>query len=424
MLHPILSGLGICLLLAPASAQFQRPHAKPLPAPLRFGGTFRVETGEWSPPAEDAEPVGMTIYNNDARQPYFLSVAPWQTVTDFGSVPRMAKPPVAGDDSYDVNGFQFAYCTSEVRGEFGYLLSFYRDYAGCTTLAERRPATTIVLDDLPGARRPGLAACWIVTIDLRETELAFDLDDPDAEAGGLGLQDRFGWSITRTGRAAGDGGPILAGDPLGLYGPAAPEGAGTDWRGVTGIPGTGLGSEDAFWVEDRPAGIEGCQDGVPGLPISYGSFHLQVYAYTPPPEEGSGSTLPVIGSNYCTDARGTITALGSRSVSDNCLVLTAQTIQPTSFGLFFYGPQRTLRTHHLGVICVGGGLTRLGPPAAIDETGFAMRTVDLYGESQPYSEIVLQAPVTMRFQFWYRINIWHGTWDSTLTNATEIRFYP
>ena len=137
-----------------------------------------------------------------------------------------------------------------------------------------------------------MQGAWRVMIDLRDSPYEFLLNEGEESAGS-----RFAWSVTYSNATHGSGGPLLAGDPFGAFGPPAAVGAGTDWHGDRGTPGTGLGTEDALWVRDLNDPSDGgeCQSGVSNLPISYASFHMKLYADRHHAMTGDTG----IGTNYC-----------------------------------------------------------------------------------------------------------------------------
>jgi len=289
------AGLIGCVLAFAAPAQSVAPRAGRVRTPIRDGGTLHLATGQWARPAQAAEIPGATVFNNDAVQPFFLKAGPARRITDFGMIPSgtAAAPMVGTVDGQTIHGFQFAYSTRELRGTFGYVITFFDEQVPGIEPDERRIAARIRLMDLPGAGRVGVRANWKVTIDLRGSQHEFALGRDDE---GGGAPARFAWSLVNTSNRHGTGGPILAGDPLGIFGPAAGAGQGTDWNGDPGVPGTGLGTEDGLWVEQRNLdGSPGYVTEVPNAPISYGSFHLQLYANTDQALAGDSN----IGTNYC-----------------------------------------------------------------------------------------------------------------------------
>lgn len=282
------------LLLASASAQSASPRARRVTTPVVDAGTLHLANGVWTPADETTQAPGATVFNNDAAQPYYLALRSGEEVADFGRIPGATPiaPMVGSEHGQTVDGFQFAYTTRERRGRFGYIVSFFDNYSSGDSPLEREPVAVIELMDLPGAPRAGEPASYKVTVNLRFSPYDFILGR-DEEGGGADA--RFGWSLSCTNTRHGAGGPILAGDPLGDFGPAAATGDGTSFNANVGAPGTGLGSEDAFWAEGRRSSGPQYVTDIPNAPISFGSFHLQLYANT---QYALGASTN-IGTNYC-----------------------------------------------------------------------------------------------------------------------------
>lgn len=289
-----MTATAVGLLLATASAQSAGPRAGRVTTPVVDAGTLHLATGVWTPAEETTQAPGATVFNNDAAQPYFLALRPGEEVADFGRIPGATPvaPMVGSEHGQTMDGFQFAYTTREKQGRFGYIVSFFDNYGAGDSPEGREPVAVIELMDLPGAARAGMPASYKVTVNLRHSPYEFILGR-DEEGGGADA--RFGWSLSCTNTRHGAGGPILAGDPLGDFGPAAGSGGGTSFNGDVGTSGTGLGSEDAFWTEGRGSNGPQYVTDIPNAPISFGSFHLQLYANT---EHALGASTN-IGTNYC-----------------------------------------------------------------------------------------------------------------------------
>jgi photosystem II stability/assembly factor-like uncharacterized protein len=104
-------------------------------------------------------------------------------------------------------------------------------------------------------------------------------------------------------------------------------------------------------------------------------------------------------SNYClanansTGSAASITFAGSCTAAENHFTLQASPV-PDQLFLFFFGPNANQVPFGNGYLCIGGGLTRLNPPA-VAAANLASHRVDLaaYG---------FTAGSTERFQCWYR----------------------
>ncbi len=129
---------------------------------------------------------------------------------------------------------------------------------------------------------------------------------------------------------------------------------------------------------------------------------LRIVCGTTPNSTGSGGLLGWAGGS-------------SLSLAD--LTLSAFSLPPSEFGMFFVGTRSVDLPLGVGVRCVGGSLARLSPPDPTDVSGNAARPVDLL--SLPPALGVVGAGSRFYFQYWYRDGV-----DSNLTNAIEVTAFP
>ncbi|MFT7669905.1 MAG: hypothetical protein ACI8X5_002612, partial [Planctomycetota bacterium] len=93
------------------------------------------------------------------------------------------------------------------------------------------------LVNVPGGPGSNAQGCWLITFDLANTTLDFDLaGDCNGTFDGIASTDSFGWSWTELSTSSGsDSGPIFAGDPQGIINSSCGT-MGTGWDTVH--PGT------------------------------------------------------------------------------------------------------------------------------------------------------------------------------------------
>jgi hypothetical protein len=132
-------------------------------------------------------------------------------------------------------------------------------------------------------------------------------------------------------------------------------------------------------------------------------------------------------ANYCISAINStgkaahIGWLGSTSISQNDLVLTASDCPPNKNGIFFMGLYQTQIPFGEGYLCTTGNQHRFPKVAHIDGSGFANYSVDFTDPKSPAS--LIAAGVPWNFQFWYRDPqpVGHGF---NLTDALAAQFCP
>ncbi len=391
-------------LLGPPSLPLQTDQGSV--APPQDAGTFHVATGTWTRPGRQGRRLALgpdVLYCNLNASAVFQPLdAPDWVAVDTGRVPSSTSPtPNVGlADSYTVNGFEVAYCTREVSANVDVSFRFFDSYRPCTPLSQN-PAPVLDLrlsGVLPGSGFAGVARCWIVTIDLEGTTDPFSLaadadgvfdDDPALDSFGFGIQFH---DVTN-----GPSGPLSSGQC-----PPAPKGGGTVFNNTAG-PCTGLGTSDAFYIDDPSGVASGCTNfGGCAQQSPFGSFFLRLH----------GDVAP-FGTNYCTanpnstGAPSQILIAGSSNPADQDVTLSAEDLPPSIPGLFFFGTgQLSGIPFGDGLRCVGGTTTRIQPPAFSgggmgdppQSQGTAARQLDF---NAPYASALVSG-TTLNFQFWYR----------------------
>lgn len=300
MLNRSVLACALAFATAPAT-RAQTGTLNAITAPVKDAGTYHVDTGTWTRNTSAFPLAGpKQLYDNTCTVGYYSGVTYGTTVGDSGRIPSLNSGGLA--NCYEVTFFSFAYCTYEpLVTSLG--LRYYETYAACDGLASATPLRAFALLNLPGGGVSGSQGCWIITVDLTNTTISFDLaGDRDTVFDNVPSLDHFGWSwlqlIPTTGSNAG---PILAGDPLGNFNQScgmavhpSGQGAGTDhygWGPASG-PGSGIGTLDQY--ELQGAGSTGCfwfggyNSSVSSNPL--GAFYHKLWG-------GEGGGCSVFGGN-------------------------------------------------------------------------------------------------------------------------------
>jgi hypothetical protein len=321
MVRSTLALASVLLLCATTTAQGQVQALK-LISPIRDAGTYHVTTGTWTRTGSGANLGPDIIFAATAPSGYFGTGWEGSEGIDEGILPGTTNPLGGTQDCYEIDGFQFAYCS--LAGTTTWTINLYDSYIPCGVPGSP-PNCMNAVGGVPGLALPTGSACWMVTIDLSggyEIPMAAD-GGPCAPGyqGGLSGRDHFGWGAVWSTDNGGFTGPILDG-----YDPNwAPEGEGTCYNtNVTCAAGaTGLGAQDLFGL---------------GAPLS-GCFWFGGYKNTngcggPSQTPGAQFTFvmytdcSVAGScgqcytTYCDNNVGD-TAIDSCTVADNPLLTTS-----------------------------------------------------------------------------------------------------
>ena len=447
----------LCLVLfgssLAAGAQAQ-VEARRLPGPIKDAGTYHVATGTWDRSRVTVNISPDAIYRNDAPSGYFGTGWEGCWTLDEIAIPGATNPKQGSLESYDVDGFQFSYCTLG-QGTVDWYFGLWSSYVPCDDPTD--PAGCIAESPgeliLPGA--PAGSACWTVTIDLSGGyEICIQSDGgtcvPDYQGGGLNLDHAgigFGW-ITSTGFAAG---PLLAGDPswLGAGDGTCYQPAFNNACGATAA--TGLGHQDLFSVSnfdfggyglfDSCAVSNGCaffggykDGGGCGSPVK---VPLAQFAFTMFADcAESGSCVICFGPNcspitiYCDEATNpnnvadiSIDTFDSGFPSINVSMLGAP---PNQFAYLLVGNGDSEVNNppgSKGSLCVVGGncLGRYDKDIGqIDSTGF-FNTDIKNSLSVPCAGTVNISPGAIwNFQYWHRQPMGQ---PSTFSNAVAVQFF-
>jgi len=181
----------------------------PITAPVKDGGIYHVGTGTWTR-ARDMGSLAQTtgvgiIYDNTCDTNYYSGTVQNETNIDDGRLPSTSSVVIAGlygnnsevgsQNSYQVDGFEFAYCTNDAGPVVSYILNFYDAYAPCA-VAPATPVKTLTLAGLPGSLTAGTQACWLLNFDLTATTNSFTMQaDGEGAYNAVEAQDDFGWSF-------------------------------------------------------------------------------------------------------------------------------------------------------------------------------------------------------------------------------------
>ncbi|MDP6990533.1 MAG: hypothetical protein QF903_13770, partial [Planctomycetota bacterium] len=137
----------------------------------------------------------------------------------------------------------------------------------------------------------------------------------------------------------------------------------------------------------------------------------------------------VEGRRYCTAAPNSagggtlLLTAGRASLTHNDLVLDAVGGVAGELALFFYGSGRQETPFGDGLLCVGGTVLRLNPPAAFDAFGDLSRPLDLDAPPADAGPGHVTALSTWHFQLWYRDPGGGGS-GFNLSDALEFTFCP
>jgi len=422
-----LLGTGLILASAALSASAQselRGQRTPITAPIRYAGVYHLGTGTWTRAgtggglgAPTAGSGTAILFDNTCAGGYTINLSQGSRCYDEGRLPSPTSPvqpnlfglgndsEMGTQSSYTIDGFQIGYCTSNVASS-AFTLRFYEAYEPCNA-APAVATASFALTGLPGATLSGSSSCWIVDIDLCASSQSFTLlADADQVYDGVsgGMRDSFGWSFEPVAPVpgAGDGWMVAGGlSSSGSYQtcsgsdgtvfdsgtssavyPANSEaitlGCGTLAQGAAPEPGTGMGTQDRFRLENAAPLGDGCY-WFGGSP--QGSFYLQLYSADvtlPGSATGSSFCEPALGgvpscpcgnppsgaqrgcNNSAASGGATLVASGSASISADTLHFAAAGEPAGTVTILLQGTSGLPAIQRSqGVSCIGGTLARL-----------------------------------------------------------------
>ena len=421
MIRNLLFATTAIALSSVATAQMDASsQIRPITGPIKDAGTYHVATGTWTRAKSPTANLGSsTLYNNTCFPGFYFALSSLHTMVDSGRLPSTSSTDVAAGtgDSYQIDGFTIAYCA--VNAAVDVTVAHYECYSPCADATALTPMSSVDLSGLPGGGGSALG-CWVLDIDLTGSTSEFSMaGDCDGSFGGSSGADNFGWSYTETNPGGNAGGPLLAGDPLGLLG-AGPTGTGCAYGDGTvfvgqdlSTPGTGIGAEDVFET-DAGGAYGGCWffgGYTGGAPFSSFGHALSGAA------EGGGD--PGVGTSYCSGtgcpcandstngggcANGSgdgavLSGSGSNSAGAADLGLNASGLIAGEPGLYFQGENAVNSGNGNafgdGLRCAGFNVVRL-----------EIVTADAAGDSASTIDIVAKGGVVAgdlrRYQLWYR----------------------
>lgn len=246
-------GVALVLLLAlpHAGAIAQTLQPRPISRAVKHAGTYHLATGTWSGPQSHPGLAGPAqLYDNTCTVGYYLELPPNVGSVSSGRIPSLDDGGLA--NCYEINCFQFAYCSYEPN-KTSIDVRFWESLAACDSQDNSTLVRAFTLLNFPGGTPQGSQGCWMVNVDLTDTTYTFGLGgNVDGVWDNVPSVDHFGWTWTQTTPPVGsNGGPLIAGDPLaqfnsscGVVNPSGP--GGSTWTGVT-PSGQGAGTDHPGW---------------------------------------------------------------------------------------------------------------------------------------------------------------------------------
>jgi hypothetical protein len=483
MLRSSIGSASVVLLAATSFAQ-GTPQAAPITPTVQYAGVLHLATGTWTMPGQGggSQPVsgpGIIYDNTCLPSNSYLPVPVGAKITDEGRLPAMNSvvipntnglgndSEVGTQNSYTIDGFRFAYCTKATVTR-SYTINFYEAYNSCST--PPAPTASFNITGLPGTTTANLV-CYYVDIDLSDcnaggTPLSFNMQadaDGTYNGGAGGMGDTFGWSFVLTSTPANSDGIFIAGGPPSTPGGSYTTASGSDGTvfdsgtvssrypdnseaidlgpppvqcgvlaaGATPESGTGMGSQDAFRIENWPGVPGGCYNGAAMGPGLMGSFYLQIYSanvelpsnLVPPLaycDPGVGSIIACPCSNPpsgagrgCNNSASTggasMVPAGLTSLSTPTLQFTTAGEKPTAGSILIQG---TIGTNGVGfgqgVRCTGGVIKRLyfrnAVAGSITLPNFGLGDLDI-----PTRSAAVGNPINPGENRWYQVYYRDGT---------------
>ena len=426
---PLRCALALSLLALPAGALQSTGTPQPVTSPVRDAGTYHVATGTWTRASTSTAQAGPEVlYDNTCTTGFYIELNPLDVAADSGRIPSTSSGGTG--DSYVINGFNLAYCTL-APAPAPVVMAWWDCYEVCNSgpvLTGTPPVAALSLTGLPGAG-PASPGCWVVTIDLANTTLTFNLNgDCDGVFDNVGTLDSFGWAYSTPG---GQSGPMIAGDPQAVANTACGGvGDGTTFPGFNpGLPGTGLGNIDQYELASTtlPSGCYwfGGYSGANGLagPGSnpWSGFYLQLQGEASGGGSFGASVCDCTGGNSpCGNVSGpmrgcpnsnpnglgaSLIGLGNISIANDTFSLSVVDAAPGKPGLILAGTAHlgpwgiSTVPDNAGVFCIGGTTAR-GAVVFTDATGAA--SFPLF-QGQPYGQSSLAGPgLTVTYSHWFR----------------------
>ncbi len=459
-----------------------------LPVPgVKDAGTLHLATGTWTR-GEPSITRGSSdvLYDNTCSGSFYISLEQ-QTFHDDGRIPSFSSPQidqgplgsfafmntslVGTAGGYDVQRYEFAYCTG-VAAPMTAMNLFYECYSACADASNLIPTLALQISGLPGSPTPGVTVgCWVVDIDLLGTTLVFNMKgDCDGTWDDSLALDNFGYAYLQvTPDPAAISGPIIAGDPDGRTnngpgGTGCCVGCDTIFWAGTNVPGvnsqgSGLNSQGIVELDDYLGGSTFVYNGCywwghhywsGGSP--YPSIHMEILGSgdccPPPPHRrycfghtSQGNACPCSNDNDQSDPRsgcanGTFPAgasldgSGIARLADDTVVLHGMRGQPNSVGLF-------LQAHNDldgmgaflgdGIRCAGGTLKRL-KVAMNDANGSADTAGTVISARSAQLGDVIRPGDMRQYQWWFRDTdnppCGSGVNDSNTSNGLEVHWLP
>lgn len=415
MLRSSLTTMGVVLLGATALAQSDvKSQLHPITGKVKNAGVLNLATGQWTRASSGQANLGpgyTVVYANTCSTGYYAGMLQGEIFTDEGGIPDATQPSIGSTSipggydanpgcaaSYNVAGFQMAYCTYFNGPVYSADVVFYDQVgpAGTNCSIPGAATQTFNITGLPGSTSLGTQACWLVSFDLNAASANFSLTGSNS-SGSI-----FAWSYTQVSpsMAATPDGPLIAGGP-GTTSPALCTGTdATRWDNGTasvafptnynpGTPlpnlggaveeGTGMFNLEVFRIggTTTASGGPGCY-WFGGNPR--GSFYMELYsdvacAPVAPGTAycfGDGTTAtacpcgnfgaPGAGCNNSVGNGGAVlSATGAASLGGDTLKFTQINELGTALSIFLQGnvniPNGVVFGD--GVRCVGGSLKRL-----------------------------------------------------------------
>ena len=374
---------------------------QPVTAPVRFGGTYHLGTGQWTrAPAREAASLptallgSAIVYDNTCNfgsgSGYFAAMPQGARFVDEGRLPSLSSPVLPNpfgpgnlsetgtQNSYTIDGFQISYCTAESTGR-SYAIEFHEAYDACA-IPPALPTAAFLVSGLPASPVSGQSTCWVVDVDLCASSLSFTMsaDANQVYDGGVGGHgDTFGWSFSLLSPAphgldgffwaglyggwashcsASDGTVFDSAAISALYpenSDAIALGCGSLAAGAAPERGTGMGTTDYFRIENYPP----LQDGCYWFGSGPGNFYLQLtsanvalpdlslLSFCDPGWGGVAycpcSNAPAGSARGCNNSANTggasIHASGQASLAVDSLVLSTSGQRPTGLTILLQG---------------------------------------------------------------------------------------